>query len=104
MTRTPPFRDKTSSSHLGNFFRYLFQSGKTAIDLASSIPSVAQRSGARLPRYLTPVLIRSVCRAIVTPCVTSLAGPVVANSLPGPGATLVATRYHGVGLSRTAHM
>ena len=53
-TRTPPLRDKTPSSHLRNFFRYLFQAGKTTTDLASGIPSVAQRYGARLPRHLTP--------------------------------------------------
>ena len=32
-TRTPPFRDKTPSSHLRNFFRYLFKAGKTATNL-----------------------------------------------------------------------
>ncbi len=42
-TRTPPLRDKTLSSHLRNFFRYLFKAGKTATNLALAIPSVAQR-------------------------------------------------------------
>lgn len=51
--RTPPFRTKGVSSHLRNFFRYLFQTGKTATNLASGIPSVAQRYGTRLPRHLT---------------------------------------------------
>lgn len=63
-TRTPPFRDKTPSSHLRNFFRYLFQTGKMAIDLASSIPSVAQRYGARLPRHLTPEQVELLLGAV----------------------------------------
>ena len=33
-TRTPPFRDKTPSTHLRNFFRYLFKAGKTATNLS----------------------------------------------------------------------
>jgi integrase/recombinase XerD len=52
-TRTPPLRDKTLSSHLRNFFRYLFKAGKTATNLALAIPSVAQRYGTRLPRHLS---------------------------------------------------
>ncbi len=40
MTRTPPLRDKTLSSHLRNFFRYLFQAGKTTTNLATGILSV----------------------------------------------------------------
>jgi len=42
--RTPPFRDKTPSTYLRNFFRYLFKAGKTATNLSLAIPSVA-RSG-----------------------------------------------------------
>jgi integrase/recombinase XerD len=51
--RTPPLRNKTLSSHLRDFFRYLFQAAKTATNLAAGIPSVAQRYGTRLPRHLT---------------------------------------------------
>jgi site-specific recombinase XerC len=44
--RQPP-RDKTLSSHLRSFFRYLFKAGKTAVNLALGIPSVAQRFAPR---------------------------------------------------------
>ncbi len=63
-TRTQPLRDKTSSSHLRNFFRYLFQAGKTATNLAAGIPSVAQRYGARLPRHLTPEQVETLLTAV----------------------------------------
>ena len=51
-TRKPPLRDKTPSTHLRNFFRYLFKDGQTPTNLALGIPSVAQRYGTRLPRHL----------------------------------------------------
>jgi integrase/recombinase XerD len=63
-TRKPPLRDKTLSSHLRNFFRYLFKAGKTATNLALGIPSVAQRYGARLPRHLTPEQVDLLLKAI----------------------------------------
>jgi len=66
MTRTPPLRDKTLSSHLRNFFRYLFKAGKTATNLASGILSVAQRYGSRLPRHLTPEQVETLLKAIRT--------------------------------------
>ena len=66
MTRTPPLRDKTLSSHLRNFFRYLFQAGKTATNLATGILSVAQRYGARLPRHLTSDEVETLLKAIRT--------------------------------------
>lgn len=53
VTRKQPLRDKTLSSHLRNFFRFLFQSGKTPSNLALGIPSIAQRYEKRLPRHLT---------------------------------------------------
>ena len=62
--RTPPLRDKTLSSHLRNFFRYLFQSGKITTNLATGILSVAQRYGTRLPRYLTPEQIDTLLGAV----------------------------------------
>jgi integrase/recombinase XerD len=65
-TRTPPLRDKTTSSHLRNFFRYLFQTGKTATNLALGIPSIAQRYGARLPRHLTPEQVDTLLEAVRT--------------------------------------
>ena len=64
--RTPPFRDKTPSSHLRNFFRYLFKAGKTTANLSLAIPSVAQRYGTRLPRHLMPEQVDILLRAIRT--------------------------------------
>jgi integrase/recombinase XerD len=63
-TQRPPFRDKAASSNLRNFFRYLFKAGKTATNLALSIPSVAQRYGARLPRHLTPEQVETLISAV----------------------------------------
>src|ERR1035438_456491 len=62
-TRTPPLRDKTLSSHLRNFFRYLFKVGTTT-DLALGIPRVAQRYGARLPRHLTTEQVNALLKSI----------------------------------------
>jgi integrase/recombinase XerD len=64
--RRPPLRDKTLSSHLRNFFRYLFQADKTTINLALIIPSVAQRYGARLPRHLTAEQVDRLVEAVRT--------------------------------------
>jgi site-specific recombinase XerD len=66
MTRTPPLRDKTLSSHLRNFFRYLFQAEKTSTNLTTGILSVAQRYGSRLPRHLTPDEVGTLLKAIQT--------------------------------------
>lgn len=64
--RTPPLRDKTPSSHLRNFFRYLFQTDQIATNLASGIPSVAQRHGTRLPRHLTPEQVDTLLGTVRT--------------------------------------
>ncbi len=64
--RTPPFRNKTLSSHLRSFFRYLFQTGKITTNLASGIPSVAQRFGTRLPRHLIPEQVETLLEAVRT--------------------------------------
>ena len=65
-TRKPPLRDKTLSSHMRNFFRYLFKAGKTTANLALGIPSVAQRYGTRLPRNLTPEQVDILVKAVRT--------------------------------------
>jgi hypothetical protein len=49
-----PFRGKSVPSHLRNLFKFLFWSGKTRCNLASSIPRIAQPRAANLPRYLKP--------------------------------------------------
>jgi site-specific recombinase XerD len=52
--RKTPFRDKTPPTHLRNFFRFLFYSGRTNINLTPSVPRVAQRDRSSIPRYLPP--------------------------------------------------
>lgn len=68
--RKSPLRDKTLSSHLRNFFRYLFQTGKTTANLSLGVPSVAQRYGTRLPRHLTPDQVNTLIAAVRTDTVT----------------------------------
>lgn len=65
-TRKPPLRDKTLSSHLRNFFRYLFKASKITTNLALGIPSVAQRYGTRLPRHLTLEQVDTLLKAVRT--------------------------------------
>jgi hypothetical protein len=61
-SRGTPLRDKTPPTHLRNFFRFLFQSGKTAINLAPSVPRIAHRHGATLPRHLMPEQVGEAAR------------------------------------------
>ena len=63
-SRPRPCRTKTLSTHLRTFFRYLFQAGKIATNLAAGIPSVAQRYGARLPRHLTTEQVETLLAAV----------------------------------------
>lgn len=63
-TRKVPFRDKTPPAHLRNFFRFLFYSGRTAINLTPSVPRVAQKSGLALPRYLPPDQVEKLLAAV----------------------------------------
>jgi integrase/recombinase XerD len=63
-TSKPPFKDKTPPTHLRNFFRYLFKCGLTSANLALCVPSVAQRYGQRLPRYLAPEQVETVLAAV----------------------------------------
>lgn len=64
--RMPLRRDKTLASHLRNFFRFLFQTGTTATNLALSIPSVAQHYGTRLPRHLSAEEVETLIQAVRT--------------------------------------
>jgi site-specific recombinase XerD len=61
-----PFRDKTPPAHLRNFFRYLFQAGKTQADLAASVTSIKRTYGARLPRSLSADQVETVLEAVRT--------------------------------------
>lgn len=63
-SRGKPYRDKTPPTHLRSFFRFLFRTARTATDLAPSIPRVAQRYGARLPRFLTPDQVEQLLAAV----------------------------------------
>lgn len=63
-SRKERFGDKTASTHLRNFFRYLFKAGKTSTNLALGIPSVAKRYGARLPRHLTTEEVEVLLKAV----------------------------------------
>jgi hypothetical protein len=56
-----------------------------------TIARMPPRSGEALLRPPSP--IRLAWWTIAMPCVIALAGPVVANGLPGPGATFAAARY-----------
>lgn len=60
------FRRKTLPTHLRNFFQFLFKSGKTTINLAPSVPRIAQKYGARLPRHLTPKEVEVLIAAVKT--------------------------------------
>lgn len=69
--RAKPCRNKTLSTLLRNFFQFLFRSGNTPTNLALSIPKVAQRYGARLPRHLTPEQVDSLITAVRTDTATA---------------------------------
>jgi site-specific recombinase XerD len=65
-----PFRDKTLSSHLRNFLRYLFKIGATPANLSLGVPSVAQRRGSRLPRHLRLEDVERVLQAVLADTTT----------------------------------
>jgi integrase/recombinase XerD len=64
ISRKKPFRDKTPPTHLRNFFRYLFRSGKTTANLALCVPWIKQQSDARVPRHLDAGQVETILRAI----------------------------------------
>jgi site-specific recombinase XerD len=53
-------RDKTVSTHVRTFLQYLFGRGVTATNLALSLPKIAGRWDARLPRHLSPEGVEAV--------------------------------------------
>lgn len=69
-SRKQPFRDKTISSHLRNFLRYLFTAGVTPVNLSLGVPSVSQRRGSRLPRHLMPEDVERVLQAVLADTTT----------------------------------
>lgn len=64
MCRPTPYRDKTPPTHLRSLFRFLFWSGKTKRDLASSLPRVAGPRDTHLPRSLKPDEIERLIGAV----------------------------------------
>lgn len=63
-SRKSPLRDKTPPTHLRNFFQYLFKTARTATNLALSVPRVAQKHGAQLPRHLAPEQVEAIVTAV----------------------------------------
>jgi integrase/recombinase XerD len=58
--RKAPYGDRSAASHIRTFLQYLFQRGVTKTNLALSVPTVAQRWDARLPRFLSPEQIEAL--------------------------------------------
>jgi site-specific recombinase XerD len=67
MGRKTPYRDKTPPTHLRSLFRFLFWSGKTKRDLASSLPRVATGRASHLSRSLKPEEIERLIDAVWSP-------------------------------------
>lgn len=63
-SRGKPLRDKTPPTLLRNFFLFLFRSGRTATNLAPSVPCIAHRHGAMLPRHLTPEQVETLLATV----------------------------------------
>lgn len=57
-------RDKTVATHVRTFLQYLFARGETAANLGLSLPKVAQRWDARLPRHLSPGGVEAVLASV----------------------------------------
>jgi site-specific recombinase XerD len=60
----PPFNNKIRPVGLRNFLRYIFKCNLTPTNLALSVPSVARRYQARLPRHLKPDQVEAVLAAV----------------------------------------
>ena len=67
MGRTPGFKDKTPPTHLRSLFRFLFWSGKTKRDLATSLPRVVSAKASHLSRSLRPEEIERLIDAVWAP-------------------------------------
>ena len=64
LSRRKLFRDKTQATHLRNFLLFLFKSGKTATNLAPSVPRIAQPHQQSLPRHLTSEQVETLIAAV----------------------------------------
>ncbi len=67
MSRKSPYRDRTPPTHLRSLFGFLFWSGKTKRDLASSLPRVATGCASHLSRALPPEEIERLVDAVWAP-------------------------------------
>ena len=56
-------RAQTMTSAFRSFFRFLFQKGKLQVDLAASVPTVANSRLSTVPKYLTPQEVERVLKA-----------------------------------------
>lgn len=59
----PARRAQTMTSALRSFFRFLFQKGELRVDLAASVPTVANWRLSTVPKYLTPRDVERVLKA-----------------------------------------
>ena len=64
LTGKHPYRDKTATTHVRTFLQYLFGCGATATNLAPTVPKMAQRWAARLPRHLSPDGVEAVLASV----------------------------------------
>lgn len=63
-SRATPLRDKTPPVLLKKFFLFLFERGRTTTHLASSVPRMAHRHGATLPRHLTSEQVETLLSTV----------------------------------------
>jgi site-specific recombinase XerD len=64
LSRRKHFRDKTQSTHLRNLLLFLFKTGKTATNLAPSVPRIAQPHQPSLPRHLAPEQVETLISTV----------------------------------------
>lgn len=64
LSRRKHFRDKTQSTHLRNLLLFLFKTGKTATNLAPSVPRIAQPRQLSLPRHLAAEQVETLISAV----------------------------------------
>jgi integrase/recombinase XerD len=62
-SKTRPDRRGTSPSHLRSFFKFLFWSGRTRLNLALSVPRIAHSRAADLPRFVKPEVVEQLVEA-----------------------------------------
>jgi integrase/recombinase XerD len=69
-SRHQTFRGKTLPTYMRNFFRFLFRSGKTNLNLAPSVPRIVRKYASALPRYLSPEQVETLVEAVKTDTAT----------------------------------